>query len=163
MNTADKDNLTAWMTRDTEVSTEIIPDPVPAVDAELEEAKKLVGGWVVSDYNSVAFVVQEVEREDDDDCSPIYVKGNCGFRWLLSEVEPFPLPTAANWRCMKTEAPNGHTSMDKEYVIRLQCYEYNTEDLATGYWSGAQWVVNGIAINAKDFHTALWLEIPRGE
>ena len=132
-------------------NTEIIPDPVPAVDTELEEAKKLVGTWVKLSRKDVAFCVERVEN-----CATgVKLYGN-GWTVRVAEVEPFPLPTAApKWRCMKTDAPVNCNDM----LLNLG------DSYHVGWYvpSIERWSVRRIYIDLSCYNTALWLEIPRAE
>ncbi len=136
-------------------NTEIIPDPVPAVDTELEEAKKLVGTWVKIREGYTAFLVKQVER-----CRGGVFVSNDVTSKRIEHVEPFPLPiTAAKWRCMKT---------DIEYSCdhRLICLDCgHSEEYCTGWYNVANkaWCVNNQYIDLSCYETFEWLEIPRGE
>ncbi len=116
------------------------------VDQELEDAKKLIGTWVRSDY--MAFKVQEVEREDDDECSPIYIKGNCGFRWLLSEVEPVWVTAP---RCCVDDAPKE----DGLYLVMFG------NDVYLYSFINGKWYSKGDVRYFSD--NTKWYELPRGE
>mgnify|MGYP001334883194 CR=1 FL=1 len=99
--------------------TEIIPDPVPEVDTELEEAKKRfpVGSWFTDmDRGSTIFKVNDIKRVDREYKENVLVLTDCNGNWHCVDLcIHATLPTAApKWRCMKTDVSRGHMSMDKK-------------------------------------------------
>lgn len=137
-------------------NTEIIPDPVPEVDTELEEAKKRfpVGSWYSSLSFHVAYKVTEVKRRSD--YKKIYVCSADGYEYDVKLCTPATLPTAApKWRCMKTDVENSMA----DRVVRLDDVNH------IGWYDVAKktWFVRGVYIDLSCYETALWLEIPRGE
>ena len=66
----------------------------PKIDAELEEAKKLIGKWIKCKGDNFAFEVEEVYRDKEDNFIKVYNK-TLG-TYFVSETDPFPLPV---WRC----------------------------------------------------------------
>ena len=142
-------------------NTEIIPDPVPAVDTELEEAKKRfpVGSWFnFKGYGSALFKVKEVARASlgADYCDIILVKDDSDERYQAESCTPATLPTAAKWRCMKTDVENNVS----DRIVRLDNINH------IGWYDVAKraWFIRGcLYIDLSRYETALWLEIPRGE
>lgn len=136
-------------------STEIIPDPAPEVDAELEEAKNRfpVGSWfnVSAETGSTIRQVKEVFR-----CLlHVYVKSDSIENFLLERCTPATLPITAQWRCMKTDTEN---SLEH----RLLCLD---GEYCTGWYdiAKATWCVNNQYTDLSCYETFEWLEIPRRE
>lgn len=139
-------------------NTEIIPDPVPAVDTELEEAKKRfpVGSWFTAQgYPNMMMKVSEVERFKR---GVMILIEHEEWEFYPKECTPATLPTA-KWRCMKTDVEN---SCDHR-LICLDCG--HSQEYCTGWYNVANkaWCVNNQYIDLSCYETFEWLEIPRGE
>lgn len=147
-----------WITRDKIVAlinnTEIIPDPVPAVDTELEEAKKLVGTWVKASYaGDDLFLIKKVKRDPSNWDLDLFSDTR---KINIKACTPATLPTAAlKWRCMKTDVENTLTD-------RLLCLNGSYD---IGWYDVAKqtWCVADNYIDLSCYETFEWLEIPRGE
>ena len=138
--------------------TEIIPDPVPAVDTELEEAKKRfpVGSWFTAQgYPNMMMKVSEVERFKR---GVMILIEHEEWEFYPKECTPATLPTA-KWRCMKTDVEN---SLEGRlvYLGIGHCVNYHI-----GFYDVAKdrWCVNNQYIDLSCYETFEWLEIPRGE
>ena len=158
-----------WITRDKIVAlinnTEIIPDPVPEVDTELEEAKKRfpVGSWFTDmDRGSTIFKVNDIKRVDREYKENVLVLTDCTGNWHCVDLcTPATLPTA-KWRCMKTDIETPKTRMlaqlkrhELSRSVFVEVYRNQEDDL----WC----TESGIAIDLDGHSTALWLEIPRDQ
>ena len=98
----------------------------PKVDHELEEAKKLIGTWVVFKDKDFILKVRDVVRNfysNELTFEALSQWGNPG-QYLLRDVNPFPLP---RWRCFDSDKPerSGYyylRSKDRQYK---KLAEYN--------------------------------------
>ena len=76
----------------------------PKIDHELEEAKKLIGKWVVFKDKDVILKVRDVLRDSYSKAltfEAISQSGNLA-QFYLRDFNNFPLPT---WRCCEAEKP----------------------------------------------------------
>ena len=138
--------------------TEILPDPVPEVDTELEEAKKLVGTWVKASYaGDDLFLIKKVKRDPSNWDLDLFSDTR---KINIKACTPATLPTAApKWRCMKTDVENTVTP-------RLVCLDVGYGSYYhVGWYDVAKkaWCVADQYIDLSCYETFEWLEIPRGE
>ena len=133
-------------------------DPLPEVDTELEEAKKLVGTWVKASYaGDDLFLIKKVKRDPSNWDLDLFSDTR---KINIKACTPATLPTAApKWRCMKTDVENTVTP-------RLVCLDVGYGSYYhVGWYDVAKkaWCVADQYIDLSCYETFEWLEIPRGE
>lgn len=70
----------------------------PKIDAELEEAKRLIGKYFSHNNKNHIFIVKNVVRLHEN----IYISDGCEHDYILHNCTPFPIPV---WRCCESDKP----------------------------------------------------------
>lgn len=75
----------------------------PKIDAELEEAKKLIGKWVKYKDRDIAFKLTDVVRDSySKEILGVVLNSIDSEKYYFKDLTPFPLPV---WRCCESDRP----------------------------------------------------------
>lgn len=103
----------------------------PKIDAELEEAKKLIGKWVRYKDRDIAFKLTDVVRDSySKEILGVVLNSIDSEKYYFKDLTPFPLPT---WRCCASDKPkkSGEYAMRSKGSKKIFSVKYS---IATAFW-----------------------------